>query len=100
MAAVMPLEAMDGGVLAALQRDQVRRAVIASLPVDVVDIFAWAQLSPQNIFSDRMCLYRVSPPIICARWRRSQHLISGPFRYLVVEFNSLPRTSNTLPTIV
>lgn len=52
VAAMMSLEAMDGGVLASLEHDQVLRAVVASLPVDVVDLLARNQLSAEKIFSN------------------------------------------------
>lgn len=48
---LMPLEVVDGGVLATLQNDQIRDAVIANLPVNVVNSLASSQFTPEEIFS-------------------------------------------------
>ena len=53
MATAMPLEVMDGGVLAVLQHDQVLRSVIVNTPVDVVNFLRAHQLSPEQLFSDK-----------------------------------------------
>lgn len=50
MAAAMPLEQVDGGVLAALHHNEVRRAVISRLPVNVVNNLAAVQATPENLF--------------------------------------------------
>jgi hypothetical protein len=51
MTTAMPLQVVDGGVLAALKHDQVRKAIIARLPVDVVDDLAARKLTPDDLFS-------------------------------------------------
>jgi hypothetical protein len=51
MASLMPLDVVDGGVLSTLKHNQVRRAVIARLPVNVVNDLAAVKLSPQELFS-------------------------------------------------
>lgn len=51
MASLMPLNIVDGGVLAASKHNQIREAVISNLPVDVMDIFTSHHLSPEKLFS-------------------------------------------------
>jgi hypothetical protein len=46
----MSLEVVDGGVLSALKHDQVQKAVISALPVDVVDILRASKFSPDDVF--------------------------------------------------
>jgi N12 class adenine-specific DNA methylase/tRNA1(Val) A37 N6-methylase TrmN6 len=52
MASMMPLKHVDGGVLATLYHNQIRRAVTANLPVNVVDYLKRQKISPDEIFSD------------------------------------------------
>jgi len=50
--AMMPLQTVDRGVLAALHHDQVRRAVIAALPVNVVNNLVAAKTSAEELLRD------------------------------------------------
>lgn len=52
MASAMPLDVVDGGVLAVLKKNQVRRAVIKALPADVVDILSSANTTPEELFGN------------------------------------------------
>lgn len=62
LTSVMPVDQVDGGVLSALQHDQVQRAVVASLPVNVVNDLRAAQLSPEDLFRNpNMLVTRLSP---------------------------------------
>jgi hypothetical protein len=55
LGAALPLDVVDGGVLSALKYDQVRKAVIALLPVDVVDILRSRNLTPDSDFQRSEC---------------------------------------------
>ena len=52
MAAMMSLDAMDSGVLTALKHDQIRRAVIADLSVNVVNDLTTVKATPQQLLSE------------------------------------------------
>jgi len=61
MAASMPLQSVDGGMLSVMQHDQVRRNIIVNTPVDVMDLLRAHQLSPEQLFSnDRVVADRLS----------------------------------------
>jgi hypothetical protein len=52
LTAMMPLQKMEGGVLAALHHNEVRREVISRLPVDVVDDLHAIQSTPEQLLRD------------------------------------------------
>lgn len=52
LAAVLPLEVVDTAMLGATQNDQVRRAVVESVPVDVVDILAQYGVTPEQLVGE------------------------------------------------
>ncbi len=57
MASSMPLEIMDGGVLAASNHNQVRESIISFLPIDVVNILRSKQLSANDIFNNKNVVF-------------------------------------------
>jgi 2'-5' RNA ligase len=52
LSSVMPIEAGDGGVLAILKHDQVRRAVISGVPIDVVDLLDGFETTLDDILNN------------------------------------------------
>lgn len=61
MASMMPLEAVDGGVMATLKHDQVRRAVVSFIPVDVVNILRGADTSAERLLSNPKVIFPALP---------------------------------------
>lgn len=53
MEAVLPLEVVHSGVIGLAHYDQVQRAIVAALPVDVVNLFKTLKLAPKDLFSDK-----------------------------------------------
>jgi hypothetical protein len=53
MASSMPLEVMDGGVLAASNHNQIRESIISFLPVDMVNILRSKQFAPNDLFNNK-----------------------------------------------
>lgn len=53
MASLMSLDHVDGGMLSVLKHDQVRRAVVEAIPVDVVNMLRAADISPDDLFGKK-----------------------------------------------
>lgn len=53
MASLMPLDHVDGGMLSVLKHDQVLRAVVEAIPVDVVNMLRAADISPDDLFGKK-----------------------------------------------
>ena len=49
LASVLPLEVVNASVLAASKNDEVRRAIVAAIPVDVVNILSKHGVSPESL---------------------------------------------------
>ncbi len=50
LAAMPPLKIVDSSVLSSLENDQVRKAVVQAIPVDVMDVLAENGLTPEQLF--------------------------------------------------
>lgn len=60
MTMLMPLDHVDGGVLATSKHDQVRKSIISFLPVNVMNILNRANISPSQLFeNDNMVTSRL-----------------------------------------
>lgn len=57
MASSMPLQVVDGGVLAVLKHNKVRKTVVSLLPVNVVNTLASHHLSPNDLFSKKNVVF-------------------------------------------
>lgn len=51
LASVLPLEVVNASVLAASKNDEVRRAIVAAIPVDVVNILSKHGVSPESLLT-------------------------------------------------
>ena len=60
-ATAMSFDVTDGGMLSVLHHDQVRKAVIAQFPVDVMDIFSGIKMSPNELFRNPPMVFENIP---------------------------------------
>lgn len=52
-AALLSLDVVQSGMLPALKHDEVRKAVVELIPVDVMDVFRASDVSPEEIFGKK-----------------------------------------------
>jgi hypothetical protein len=112
--AQLPLDVVQGGVLAAAHDDHVRKAIVAALPIDVVDTLRAEKAAPEDLFGNdsvRLALltsadgdFKVLPGLVAAL-RQTEASIGAKIRGSLVaglDENILPalRTSDFQPGII
>jgi hypothetical protein len=62
-ASVLPLEVVDAAMLGATENNQIRRAVVESIPVDVVNILANNGISPEQLVREPNVIGKLLPVV-------------------------------------
>lgn len=106
LAAVVPLEVVDVPVLAALKNDQVRRAVVESIPVDVMNILADNGVTPDQLLREPNVIGARLPvdarPAVSAGLARATELVGARLRAAldrVLAAESAGRDEEVLPAV-